>query len=110
MFTLHYLDRAYERAGLAFESAGSFERDAYRKGKRAAQMPKREREYMSEKDGVGITSRYYKGRIFIYADEKCITMYNAPEWFGKRQKIGQSNCCNPRKRIRNRFDGLSFAC
>ena len=109
MTTLHYLDRAYERANLGLDDASVFAKYAYSKGKRAAQMPKYEREYMESKDFAGISTRYYKDYIFIFAGSKCITVYCAPEWFMRKRNEKIYHCNKPKYRIRSRYDGFTFA-
>ncbi len=109
MTTLHYLDRAYERANLGIDNASNFAKNAFFRGKRAAQMPKHEREYMESKDLTGISTRYYKDYIFIFAGSTCITVYCAPEWFMKKRNDKIYHCNNPKYRIRNRYDGYAFA-
>ena len=93
MTTLHYLDRAFERANLGIDGAETFARNAYEKGKHAAQMPKYEREYMELKDATG----------------KCITVYSAPEWFCRKHTAKITWMNKPKARIKNRYDGFCFS-
>ena len=109
MTTLHYLDRAFDRANLGIDGAETFARNAYEKGKHAAQMPKYEREYMELKDATGISVRYYKDYIFIFSDTKCITVYSAPEWFCRKHTAKITWMNKPKARIKNRYDGFCFS-
>ena len=86
MNTLHSYERAKERAGMNKAQAVRFTNLAYERGKTADMMPRREREYMEKKESVaGCRTIYYNDYFFIFSpDGICITLYESPAWFCKK--------------------------
>ena len=97
MITAHGLLRAEERTGYHTEAATRFVERALQRGKHPQEMPARERKYLIQKEKKeDCNALFYNGFCFIVSMEGvCVTMYQAPKWFGKRDHyIGK-------KRIRN---------
>ncbi len=86
MNSKHSIERAKERAGLNEEQAARFIRKASERGKGAEEMPKKERQYMEQKETASnCRTIYYNNYFFIFSLEgTCITLYEAPVWFGKK--------------------------
>ena len=85
--TYHSILRTYERAGVNVESAVRMISNAKERGRRAKDFPARERRYMLAKERGGSYLKYYAGYCFVFNENHaCVTMFIAPEWFGKRAK------------------------
>ncbi len=105
MNTIHSIIRANERAGWNYDEAVRFTELAIRNGRRAKELPLRERRFMeSRESGPAITSILYNGYIFIVNDDVCITMYLAPEWFLKKRYY------DGKKKVRNVKKYLRYHC
>ena len=100
MNTVHSLERAHERLGLSEEQAIRFTENAFYRGKSSDQMPKAERLYMESKEvEFGIKSMYYNGVVLIFTTEgRCVTMYLAPQWFGKKRYYEGKKCIRDAKK------------
>ncbi len=87
MVSQHYLERAKERMGLNQSRAIRAEGLVYARGLVSTALPKKERIYMESKETDLSFPRLYNGYIYIYNTEGlCLTVYKAPEWFGKRDR------------------------
>ena len=85
--TCHSLSRAKERVGLSQSAAIKFIDNAKINGKTPEEFPAKERKYMQnlEKGGSVI---YFAEYIFILSeDDRCITLYRVPGWFGKKNNF-----------------------
>ena len=94
--TCHSLSRAKERVGLSQSAAIKFIDNAKLYGKAPEEFPAKERKYMQnlKKEGNVI---YFAEYIFILSkDDRCITLYRAPGWFGRK-----NNFCG-KEAIRNK--------
>jgi len=105
MITNHAIKRAKERTGLSTKSSVRFIECAFERGKEPETFTAAERKYMLQKARGGSRSLYHNGYCFIIsADEYCITMYQVPEWFGKKHYDGKHEIRNIRKYIRMNND------
>ena len=96
MTTTHSLIRAKERQGYNAKTAEHVIRLAMERGKRVdAYRDGREKEWLAMRLSEGYDAVIYNGYCYILKDNLCITLYEVPEWFGKRDRyVG-------RERIRN---------
>ena len=105
--TYHSIERAAERACMNGDDAAAFIGKAENRGLEAEELPPRERKYMEKLKRIGTYPVYYGGYLFILgeAENSCITMYAAPEWFfrtdhsnrGHGIYIGKTYVRNPKK-------------
>lgn len=112
MNTVHSILRAKERTGKNYSEAVRFIELAVRNGQRAAELPGLERSYLESKEtDSSITAILYNGFIFIMKDEEtCITLFQAPEWFFKKQYFdGKKQVRNIRKYLRYYDYGMEAA-
>ncbi len=103
MNSVHSYERAKERAGMNTAQADRFMRHAYERGKTSEMMPRREREYMEKKEILGdCRTIFYNDFFFIFnMDGVCITLYESPAWFGKKNHYaGKEKIRNVKKYIR----------
>ena len=107
MNSRHSIERAKERAGLNSEQAARFIRKAGERGRSAEEMPRREREYMEKKEtAANCRTIYYNNYFFIFSPGgTCITLYEAPAWFGKKSHYeGKEKIRNVKKYVRYSTD------
>lgn len=82
--TRHCMNRVEDRRGLKGNSAKKLVENAKIAGKTDEDFSGREKYFLKSKGEYKCVARYYSGFIFIFSlDNVCITMYQAPEWFGK---------------------------
>ena len=101
--TQHYIDRAKERQALNERRAERAAELAWSRGKAVDDMPSREGNFMRTKQGEGIKVIFYNDFLYIFTEEsKCITMYEAPGWFGRKRHFdGKEKIRNVKKYMRN---------
>lgn len=107
MNTVHSIERARERAGMNEDQAARFIRKASERGKSAEEMPKKEREYMERKESAAnCKTIYYNNYFFIFSrDGVCITLYESPAWFCKKNHYsGKEKIRDIKKYIRFNAD------
>ena len=98
--TYHCLERAKERAGLSVNAALNLFDKAVRYGIGADEFPANERNYLKSKEGNGMQAIFYGEYIFILNDEgRCVTMYRAPGWFGKKSNFHGKEQIKNKKRF-----------
>ena len=101
MTTYHSLQRARERTGLSLKSSARLIGNAFERGKEADHFTAAERKFLERKVKDGCRALYYNGYCFIVsADDYCITMYQAPEWFGKKHYDGKDEIRKAKKYMR----------
>lgn len=103
MNTCHSLERAIERLGLNENEAIRFTKMALARGKESKDMPKNEKQYMESKQvEIGIRTVYYNGIMLVFNSwDECITMYEAPSWFGRKKHYdGKQEIRDAKKYIR----------
>lgn len=92
--------RSMERTRFNLRTSAKLIEDALERGKRAEDFTGRERKFLSGKTDEGISAIVYNGYCFIVNDWEgiCITMYQLPGWFGKKQTYcGKEKIRNPYK-------------
>ncbi len=109
MVSQHYLERAKERMGLNQSKAIRMEDIVFNRGLLSDDLPKKERTYLASKETDESLPRFYNGYIFIYNVEGlCLTVYKAPEWFGKKGSFeGKRKIRDPWKYRRYSLDVAS---
>ena len=87
MTTYHSIQRAKERTGFNLKSSERFIETALRRGRGAEAFSAKEKDYLLQKEAKeGCRMLVYNLFCFIVAaDDACITMYPAPNWFGKKK-------------------------
>jgi len=87
MITAHAEQRAYERTNLNRRSSRRFIELAMERGKTSEDLEgfEFEQRFLRSKTRDGAQAVYYNQYIFIMADgrTKCVTMYQAPDYFFK---------------------------
>lgn len=101
--TRHYLERANERFGMNETEAKRALQKALVKGKRAQDLTSKERSFLAKKEMfANATPVVYGNMIFIFTGEDiCATVYEAPEWFGKKRLYENKELIrNPKRYLR----------
>ena len=101
--TSHAIFRAVERAGLNHSSSERFISKAIEKGKLSADFRGYDRRYLQNKEAKGqCETRVYSSFIFIVDTAGCcVTVYPAPDWFGKKKHFdGKIRISKPKKYAR----------
>lgn len=101
--TVHGQQRAKERLKLNPEQAERVATLAWERGKRAEDLRGRDRRYFDGRYEDGCELISYNGYIFVFNLEtrRCVTMFRAPAWFGRRQQFaGKELIRNPVKYLR----------
>ncbi len=107
--TYHSILRTHERAGLGVDSAVRMIYNAKERGKRAKEFPARERRYMLGKERDGSYLKYYAGYCFVFNEEHaCVTMFLAPDWFGKKAKYNGKDVVRNSKRYARCYPEKSY--
>ena len=101
--TLHSIIRAKERLELNEKRAARIIKLAFSRGKCASEFSASERRYLKGKETKGCTAKAYNGVCYIFGENNnCITLYELPAWFGKRQSYnGKEKVRSPRAYLRN---------
>lgn len=85
MNSLHAEMRIKERAGFGVDTAEKMSERAWNYGKIYIEYSGREREYLKGKSINNSIAVCYGGYIYIFTIAGlCITMYQVPSWFGKK--------------------------
>ncbi len=87
MNSKHSIERSRERFGLNEDRANRFIAKALERGKTSGEMPKKERAYMEAREAArGCKTVFYNGAFFIFGlNDVCITVFEAPAWFCRKQ-------------------------
>lgn len=96
MTTYHSLERICERTGCNKKSAPRIIENAFQRGARSSSFTGREKDYMQNliKDPELYESVYYNNAVFIFAYPNiCVTVLNAPQWFGKKKQYTDKKTC-----------------
>ena len=101
MLTYHALKRVEERVNNKVNSE-SFILKALERGKSTDEFFGEERKYLLSKEKKGACIIIvYQSYFFIMSNDKCITVYEAPDWFGKpKHYIGKEKVKNVKKYLR----------
>ena len=102
MTTYHALQRTNERTGLNIKSSQRFIANAIERGKQSTDFTAKEREYLQRRESnkERRTVVYNSYCLIVSADDICITIFQLPKWFGKKQYDGKQKIRNARKYIR----------
>lgn len=100
----HSIERAQERGNINRKQAIEMIKRAQSRGKKYGDYKhSKEKNYLLAKTQEGSIPVYYAGYIFIFDDslQICITMYEAPYWFGKKVYYnGKERIKHPKKYIK----------
>ena len=101
--TYHSLVRAHERLGLNREEAERTITRAYAEGMGAEEFNSREKKYLEQKGANGAQVKVYNGCCYVFSENAvCITVFQVPLWFGKRQFFdGKTKIRNPKNYYRH---------
>lgn len=103
MITNHAIKRVQERVGLKINSSEDFITNALERGKTAEVFAANERNYLQSKEAKGeCCVIVYQSFFFIVDDaDRCVTVYSAPKWFGKKKYYdGKTKIKNIKKYMR----------
>lgn len=106
MITNHALQRTHERAGLNRKSSARLIENAFQRGKTPEAFHAFERKYLKKKTIDNSRVIVYNSLCFIISeDDFCITVFQVPEWFGKKQYDGKQEIRDVKKYMRfNNFN------
>lgn len=98
MTSRHSLERAKERLGFNRKYAASVIENGIQRGQAACSFrPGAEREWLESRSQHGCRALAYNGMcIIVSTDGNCVTVYELPQWFGKKAQFDHRN-----RRIRN---------
>lgn len=106
--TNHCCERMEQRTKLKGDEAIRFANNAVHKGRNASFYTGKEKRYLEEKERDDISAVTYNGYCFIInkSKEACVTMYELPEWFGRKEHYqGKEKIRNYKKYMRfNSYD------
>ena len=108
--TYHSIIRTKERANLNENAARKMILRAKEYGRQPEEFPAAERKYLEHMEQDGKCVVFYSGYSFILGDERiCITMFRAPQWFGKKNRYsGKTEIRNAKKYAKMR--GNEYEC
>ena len=102
MTTFHSIQRTQERTGFNVRTSERFIENAIERGKGAEAFSAKERDYLLHKEEQdGCRAIIYNTYCFIVnSDDRCVTMYSAPKWFGKKRYDGKREIRDVKKYAR----------
>ena len=104
MITRHSLEMAHERLGLNEKKARRNIELAYTRGKRTDAFRGSDLRYLMARCEEGCVPVVYQDAIYIFNPEGvCVTVYQAPRWFGSRRSYdGKERVRDMRRCLRER--------
>jgi len=102
MTTKHGMQRTQERTGFNAKTSARFIKNAIERGNIADKFAAEERKYLKrQEEKQGCRTKVYNAYCFILnEDNYCVTMYQVPEWFGKKRYDGKREIKNAKKYMR----------
>lgn len=96
MCTNHSIQRANERTQFSGKSAVRFIENGIARGKTADDFTSKESIYLANCAKGGCTAKAYNGFCLIIGENgDCVTIYQLPDWFGRKRYY------DGKKRVRN---------
>lgn len=104
MCTIHSIQRANERTRYSGKSAERFIRNGIVRGKAAEDFSQQESTYLAGLARDNCVAKAYNGYCLIISERgDCVTLYELPEWFGKKRHYDSKALIrNPKRYTTNR--------
>ncbi len=86
MCTIHSIQRANERTRYSGKAAERFIQNGIVRGKAAEDFSQQESAYLAGLARGNCVAKAYNGYCLIISEQgDCVTLYELPEWFGKKR-------------------------
>lgn len=87
--TFHCEERVNQRSRFNGKTAQRFVENAFKRGKRADNFTSMEASYLRHFERNGLQAYVYSGYLLLANGDRCVTIFELPNWFGKKSKQTQ---------------------